>query len=139
QPFSVVTTFGPWLGLALSLALFAGIAWFTTKVERRAHGLPERRDFSPGVAFDGDPATPRWLRGPWPLVAGAIGLALVNIATLGIAGRPWGVTSGFALWGAKAAATVGMDVASWPYWTAPAQAASLQRPVVADATSVMNF
>src|SRR5690606_39286152 len=129
QPLSVVTTFGPWLGLALSLALFAGIAWFTTRVERRAHGR----------LVAGDPATPRWLRGPWPLVAGAIGLALVNIATLGIAGRPWGVTSGFALWGAKAAATVGMDVASWPYWTAPAQAASLQRPVVADATSVMNF
>lgn len=129
QPMSVVTALGPWAGLVLSLALFAGIAWFTRRVERRAHGR----------LVDEDPATPRWLRGPWPLVAGAIGLALVNIATLAIAGRPWGVTSAFALWGAKASAAVGIDVASWPYWTVPAQAASLQRPVVADATSVMNF
>jgi hypothetical protein len=28
-------------------------------------------------------------------------LALVNIATLAISGRPWGVTGAFALWGAK--------------------------------------
>ncbi len=128
-PTSVVTTFGPWIGLALCLALFAAIAQVTRIVERRAHGR----------LIDEDSATPRWLRGPWPLVAGAIGLALVNIATLAIAGRPWGVTSAFALWGAKASAAVGLDVASWPYWTVPAQAASLQRPVVADATSVMNF
>jgi uncharacterized membrane protein YedE/YeeE len=129
QPVSIVTAFGPWVALALSLALFTGIALFTRSVERRAHGH----------LVDEDPATPRWLRGPWPLVAGAIGLALVNIATLVIGGRPWGVTSAFALWGAKASAAVGIDVASWPYWTVPAQAASLQRPVVTDVTSVMNF
>ncbi len=129
QPVSVVTAFGPWTALAMSLALFGGITWFTRYVERRAHGR----------ILDDDPATPRWLRGPWPLVAGAIGLALVNIATLVIAGRPWGVTSAFALWGAKASMAMGIDVTPWPYWSTPAQAASLQRPVIADATSVMNF
>jgi uncharacterized membrane protein YedE/YeeE len=81
----------------------------------------------------------RLLRGPWPLVAGAVGLALVNIATLVIAGRPWGVTSAFALWGAKAFAAAGGDVAAWPYWSTPAQAASLRAPIAADVTSVMDL
>src|SRR5207245_10784371 len=44
----------------------------------------------------------RIVQGQWPLVAGAIGLAVVNIATLILSGRPWGVTGAFALWGAKA-------------------------------------
>ena len=43
----------------------------------------------------------RIVQGPWPLVAGAIGLALVNIATLIVSGRPWGVTGAFALWGRR--------------------------------------
>jgi hypothetical protein len=63
----------------------------------------------------------------------------VNIATLVVAGRPWGVTSAFALWGAKAAAAVGIPVHAWPYWTAPAQKAALEASVVNDVTSVMNF
>ena len=32
-----------------------------------------------------------------------------------------------------------MGVASWPYWLAPAQAASLKASIAADATSVMDF
>ena len=63
----------------------------------------------------------------------------MNIATLLIAGRPWGVTSAFALWGAKAAGAMGVPVATWPYWTAPAQAAALNASVLSDVTSVMNF
>ncbi len=83
-------------------------------------------------------AGPQWLRGPWPLLAGAIGLGAVNIATLLLSGRPWGVTSAFALWGAKALTAAGVNVGSWPYWAAPAQAAALRAPVAADVTSVMN-
>ncbi len=78
-------------------------------------------------------------RGPWPLVAGAVGLAVVNISTLAIGGRPWGVTSAFALWGAKALDAVGIGVASWPYWSTPAQAGALKASVFADVTSVMDF
>jgi len=79
------------------------------------------------------------LAGPWPLAAGAIGLAVVNIATLTIGGRPWGVTSAFALWGAKWFAALGIDVASWSYWAAPAQAVALKSSVLMDVTSVMDF
>ncbi len=128
---SIVTTMGPWAGLAASLVLFGAIAWITTVYERRRHGR---------LVDETKPAHGRrWLSGPWPLVAGAIGLAIVNVATLTIGGRPWGVTSAFALWGAKWFAALGIDVASWPYWTAPAQATALKSSVLADVTSVMDF
>lgn len=130
-PTSMVTLWGPWMGLAVCLALFAGITWFTRIAEQRRHGR---------LVDDTSPARgPRWLTGPWPLVAGALGLAVVNIATLTIGGRPWGVTSAFALWGAKLFAALGVDVASWPYWAVPAQAAALRSSVLMDVTSVMDF
>jgi len=76
--------------------------------------------------------------GPWPLAWGAACLALLNFATLAIAGRPWGVTSAFVLWGSKAAAAVGIDVHSWPYWAGP-RSEALRSSVLLDVTSVMNF
>jgi uncharacterized membrane protein YedE/YeeE len=140
---SIVTTMGPMAALAGSLVLFGAIAWLTMVAERKRHG---RLDGGP-LVLSKPPLTAggrrrvegRWLTGPWPLVAGAAGLAIVNIATLTIGGRPWGVTSAFALWGAKWFAALGIDVASWPYWTAPAQATALKSSVLADVTSVMDF
>lgn len=128
---SLVTTMGPWAGLGASLVVFGAIAWITIVAEKKRHGqLVDESTAARG---------PRWLAGPWPLVAGAIGLALVNIATLTIGGRPWGVTSAFALWGAKWFNAIGIDVASWPYWATPAQAAALKASVLNDVTSVMDF
>ncbi len=140
---SIVSLWGPWLGLAACLVLFGSIAWLTIVAEKTRHG----RLFEGPLALSEQPPTVggrwrvegRWLTGPWPLVAGAIGLALVNIATLTIGGRPWGVTSAFALWGAKLFAALGVDVAAWTYWTAPAQATALRSSVLMDVTSVMNF
>jgi uncharacterized membrane protein YedE/YeeE len=132
RPISLITTFGVRAALAGSLAAFGAIAALTIFVERRAGTPSGRRAPSSDVES-------RWLYGPWPLVAGAIGLAVVNIATLLLSGRPWGVTSAFALWGAKTLAATGVDVAHWPYWAAPAQSAALRAPVAADVTSVMNF
>jgi uncharacterized membrane protein YedE/YeeE len=137
-PTSLVNTMGAWPGLAASLVLFGAIAWVTVVAEKKRHGT---------VAYDATPSrptsvragTPRWLTGPWPLVAGAIGLAIVNIATLTIGGRPWGVTSAFALWGAKWFDAIGIDVASWSYWQAPALAQALRSSVLLDVTSVMDF
>jgi uncharacterized membrane protein YedE/YeeE len=131
-PVSLVALAGPAGALALSLAACGLMAALTVILERRRHG----RLLSPLAAPGG--AGGRWLTGPWPLMWGAVGLALVNVATLIVAGRPWGITSAFALWGAKIAAALGVDVASWPYWSTPARAASLTAPVIADATSVMN-
>ncbi|QFU17902.1 YeeE/YedE family protein [Microvirga thermotolerans] len=130
---SVVALWGPWTALSVQLAVFAAIAAVTVTLERRRHGRllasgePPRR----GLA--------RFLRGPWPLVAGAVALALLNFATLALAGRPWGITSAFALWGSKVAAGLGFDVASWPYWSSPAQQAALQGSILSDVTSVMDI
>jgi uncharacterized membrane protein YedE/YeeE len=127
-PMSIVTVWGPVTALAVTLAVLALIALLTIVLERRRHGRV--RDESARAS--------QWLHGPWPLVAGAVGLAVVNVATLLLAGRPWGVTSAFALWGAKAAAVIGVPVHTWPYWAAPAQKVALDASVVTDVTSVMN-
>jgi hypothetical protein len=128
RPTSLVTEYGAVTALSASLTAFAAIAYASVILERRRHG---------SLAAPSPEA--RWMRGPWPLAAGAVGLAVVNIATLVLAGRPWGVTSAFALWGAKAAAALGVPVHTWPYWTTPAQKAALEASVLADVTSVMNF
>jgi uncharacterized membrane protein YedE/YeeE len=134
QSISLITSLGAWPALALSLGMFAMLTVATIVVERRRHGALQNIDRGAG-ALD----APRLLRGPWPLVAGAVGLAIVNIATLLLAGRPWGVTSAFALWGAKAVNALGGDVAAWPYWSSPVQAAALRAPLAIDVTSVMDL
>jgi uncharacterized membrane protein YedE/YeeE len=130
-PLSLLQQFGTAGALAISLGVF-GLVWYGAGVlERRRHGTLEVSAGSQGPG--------RWLTGPWPLVAGALGLAAVNVATLTLAGRPWGVTSGFALWGSKMAAGMGVDVASWPYWQRSGPAVALESSVFGDITSVMNF
>ena len=108
---SLLKQLGLMPALLLNLVVFAGIAGLTVVLERRRHGSLQ------------SPAAPRgqgWRRiaqGSWPLLAGALALALLNFATLALAGRPWGITSAFALWGAKLLAAGGIDVASWSYWS----------------------
>lgn len=130
---SIVKTFGVIPALLISLALFAIIALVTVKLERRRHG-----ELKPAVASE-HVGLRRFLRGPWPLVWGAVGLALLNYATLALAGRPWGITSAFALWGAKVAGGLGVDVGSWPFWQMPANAKALAAPVWEDITTVMDI
>ncbi|MGX4640468.1 YeeE/YedE family protein [Massilia sp. SYSU DXS3249] len=131
-PISVVKTLGLAPALLLNVAIFALIAYVTVVVEKRRHGRLVAAPVQPS------PVSP-WLRGPWPLAAGAIALVLLNFATLALSGRPWGVTSAFALWGAKAAQLVGIDTASWAYWSTKANAAALAAPVSRDVTSVMDI
>jgi hypothetical protein len=132
KPISLIQTMGAWPALALSLFGFAAIAYVAARVERKRHGQLQ-------TAATTRTGVDRFLHGPWSLVAGAVGLAAVNVATLSLAGRPWGVTSAFALWGSKLLASVGVDVASWPYWQATANATALRASVLNDVTSVMNF
>jgi hypothetical protein len=130
---SLITSLGWAPALALSLALFGLIAAVTAWVEKRRHGVLLPGGDTSRRGFD------RFLHGPWPLVAGAVALAVGNFATLYLAGRPWGITSAFALWGSKIVAATGVDVASWGYWHSASRAAALQQSVFADVTSVMDF
>jgi uncharacterized protein len=121
---------------AAILATLAGlglVALVSALVERRAHGNIEREPA---------PSRPGWswlLYGPWPLVGAGLMLALLNIATLLLAGHPWSVTFGFGLWGAKVAQATGLPVETWEFWSWPGPQAALNASVLADVTSVMNF
>jgi uncharacterized membrane protein YedE/YeeE len=132
-PASLVTSYGAIGAMVMSAVLFGAVWTFTVAVERQRHGRVE------SLTTTNRQSERQWLHGPWPLAAGALGLAAVNIATLTIAGRPWGVTSAFALWGAKALAALGVPVETWSYWTTPAQAAALRANVLTDVTTVMDI
>jgi len=124
---SVIVSFGP-LGALAALGLFLAAIWaITVAVERRAHGAlaPPR-------------PTRDWLTGPWSLTVGAVLLALVSIGCFLLFQRPWGVTAGFALWGAQIAQGLGVPVDGWGYWSGW-RAGQLEESVLANRTSVMNF
>jgi len=124
---SLIREFGP-LGAIAALMVFCGaVIIFTRVVERRHHG-----DLEP------TPATESLIRGKWSLMAGALGLAAVGILSFLIFQRPWGVTAGFALWGAKIFDAVGIPVAEWAYWQGW-RANLLEGSVFANRTSLMNF
>ena len=124
---SLVGEFGPIGGLAVLLALLAAIWLASIMVERGAHG-----------ALEPEGETQSLLRGKWSLRAGAVALALVGIGCFLLFQRPWGVTAGFALWGAKVFDAVGVPVETWGYWQGWRKE-QLAASVFADRTSVMNF
>ena len=139
EPISLVSRPGLAPSLTVSFLLFGGVALVSLVVERARHGTLVESALK---STAGTPVAPRnasvW-KGPWPLVAGALGLAGVNIATLALSGRPWGITSALALWGAKVLAALGVNVAAWPYWQSAPNAAALRASVLSDITSVMDF
>ncbi len=130
---SLGTTLGVPLALIVTLGGLALVAAISALVERAAHGSLEVVKASSTVGVQ------RLLHGPWPLVGAGLALAGLNIATLLTAGHPWSVTYGFGLWGAKIADAAGVPVATWEFWTWPAQAKALQASVLQDVTSVMDF
>ncbi|GBD44750.1 hypothetical protein HRbin40_02240 [bacterium HR40] len=127
EPFSFVEALGLLPALVLHLGLFALIFALSLLVERRRHGHILE---NPRLAWHP-------LRGPWPIWAGAVALALLNFATLALAGRPWGITSAFALWGAKLFDAVGIGVREWEWWRN--QQTLLELDLWQDITSVMDF
>ncbi len=131
---SVLSEFGLVPALLMNGAVFAAIAYATVVVERRRNGgrvlgTSDRR----GLHWR------RVLHGPWPMVAGGVALALLNGATLMVSGHPWGVTSGYMLWGAKLADLAGIDVTSFTFWSWEFNRRALEGSLFAHDTSTMNF
>ncbi len=118
---------GWWPAAALQLATLALFGWWLSR-GRRALARPPTPFSWRGLAA-----------GPWPLVAGALLLAALNLATLLVAGHPWTITWGFTLWGAKAATLLGWDPASSAYWSGGFQRAALEGSVLEDVTSLMDL
>ncbi len=103
---------GPWLGLAATLVLAAALI---------------------GLVLG---------RGPRPdaqrlKAAGLIG-ALAAVAFL-LSGQPWGITSGLTLWGAKAAAALGLDIAHTTFWSCDGPKQILAGSVLAQDSSLMDI
>lgn len=127
---SLPQTLGLWPALALNLAVFAAAWAVSARIEHRRHGAVEPLPLGPGAP----------LRGPWPLAWGAVALALLNLATLRLAGRPWAITAAFPLWGSLALDALGWgDPVFWAYWDEPTRAEALLRPLSADRTTVMDL
>lgn len=131
-------TWGVLPALALQLAGLAGVFVLAHHWERkkRQHIASILQPPSHSPAMHG---IERLWRGYWPLAWACVGLALLSVANLLLAGQPWSVTFGFNLWGAKIAALLGVDVSSWQYWQWEMPAEALAGPVLAESTSVTNF
>ncbi len=128
-PTSLIKTFGWQQALALNLAVFAAIWIVVSRIEKKRHGEVVS-------IFKGGRSL---LQGPWALMWGAVALALLNFLTLYLAGRPWGVTAAFGLWGGKFLSSIGVAIETWPSWQNPALQRALNASILSDITSVMNI
>ncbi len=115
-----------WL-LAVILQLgFIAALWIVVGVWGRVHTA----DMAGGVSL---------VRGPWPLMAGAVALAVLNFLTLLVAGHPWNITWAFTLWGAKVAWWLGWDPATSAFWSGGFQRQALEAGLFEDVVSVMDM
>ena len=119
------------LGLA---AVFACARRWEQKKRQQVASILQPPAHAPAM-----PALQRLWRGHWPLVWACVGLAVLSVANLLLAGQPWSVTFAFNLWGAKTAGVLGLDVSGWEYWGWDMPVQALAGPVLAESTSVTNF
>lgn len=122
--------FGSW---AVTIAVLA-VIWFV------ARAVQNRRTPPPvGTPPSARGALARAVRGSWPLAVGALVLAVLGAGVLLVSGGAWGVTSAFALWGAKAVGALGGSPEAWEFYRQPGSAAQLSGPVLADKNSLTDI
>jgi uncharacterized membrane protein YedE/YeeE len=121
--------FGSW---AVTIAALLGMVALTRLVQSRRTPPPIGAPPSAQGAF-------RIVRGSWPLFTGAVVLAVLGGAVLLVSGGAWGITSAFALWGAKGLQAIGLHPQTWSYWRQPKQAQMLAGPVLTDKTSLTDI
>ncbi|MBU5255888.1 YeeE/YedE thiosulfate transporter family protein [Tissierella praeacuta] len=63
-----------------------------------------------------NPYYKKFLKNPWSYTVGAVILAILNITIFEITGKPWGVTSTFAMWGAWIFKALGGHPENWIYF-----------------------
>lgn len=131
--YALVPEFGLLPATALQLAVIGGLYLLVARAERRRRGAVAALGAGWPVGL------PRLLRGPWPIVWGAVLLALLNAAYLLTAGHPWGITSAFALWGAKIAHGVGLPIETWPGWSHPGAMAAIEGSILTHKVAVGDF
>jgi len=129
-PVSLGAELGFGTALLLQLSLLGGL-WLMLR--RWARGRPQQS------LWPGPLTGARLRRGPWPLLLGAILLALLALAVLVVGGRPWGITWGLTIWAAKFATLTGWDPATSAFWSSEFGRATLERSIFRDQTSLTDF
>lgn len=123
-PVSFIQSFGAVGGLLFNFLLLLIVFLFVHFLEKKRYGKVEPLFGKGKVNFK------TMIKGPWSWVAGGLVLAIGNFVLLVLSGKPWGVTSAFALWGAKIAQGFGVHVENWSYWQSGSHAQSLQEGVL---------
>ncbi|OLR91268.1 YeeE/YedE family protein [Actinokineospora bangkokensis] len=121
--------FGSW---AITIAVLAAIVLATRWVQKRRNPPPV------GVVPTAH-GLARVVRGSWPLLVGAVVLGVLAGAVFLVSGGIWGVTSAFALWGAKVLQLVGLHPENWTFWQQPANAKQLAGSIWADKNSLTDI
>ncbi|MEN3121150.1 YeeE/YedE family protein [Janibacter sp. LM] len=130
--YSLAEDIGYGGALVVTLLVLAAIAAVSLLVERRRTPPP----VAPVPTAQG---LARIVRGSWPMWVGGLVLAVLSALVLMTKGSAWGVTSAFAVWGAKVAQALGMHPETWAYWQQPGPAADLNGPLLDQATTLNNL
>jgi uncharacterized membrane protein YedE/YeeE len=121
---SLIQSFGPLGGLIANFVIMAVVFAIVFFIEKRRNGTVEP------LFGNGQFSWQAIVRGPWSWMAGALVLAVGNFVILILSGKPWGITSAFALWGAKITESLGVHVQNWGYWQVAANAQALHQGVL---------
>ena len=120
---------GAWaITIAALMAIVAGSRVYQARRNPPPTGRPPT---AAGIA--------RVWRGSWPMLVGAVVLAVLAAGVLLVSGGIWGVTSAFGLWGARVLQVLGMHPETWAFWQQPAQADQLSGSILADKNSLTNI
>ncbi|WP_027946255.1 YeeE/YedE family protein [Amycolatopsis taiwanensis] len=123
---------GWWGSWAITIGVLLGIVVVTRVIQARRTppplgSVPTARGFA------------RVFRGSWPLLVGAVVLAVLAAAVVLVSGGTWGVTFAFALWGAKLLQLLGLHPETWEFWQTSSNAKSLASPIWTDKTSLTDI
>jgi hypothetical protein len=118
DPILASNYFGPWGGLAVTLASIAAAAVIIAAIARAR-----------GASFK-----PRSL-----LIFGAIVIGFLCIGVFLAGHHPWSVTFGFTVWGAKIAAIAGFDFSNAEFWQWPGPKRALAESILSDTSSLTDF
>jgi hypothetical protein len=110
--------FGPWGGLAVTLASIGVAALIVLAIaKRRGANVRPRTNF----------------------LIGAFVIAALMIGAFIAGGHPWSVTFGYTVWGGKLAMLAGWDISQAEFWTWPGPAHALKDSVLSDTASLTDL
>jgi uncharacterized membrane protein YedE/YeeE len=110
--------FGPWGGLAVTLASLALVAAIIATIAR-SRGA----NFMPSRTY----------------VIGGVIIGLLCIAVFVAGGHPWSVTFGYTVWGGKLASLLGIDLSQFEFWQWEGPKRALRDSVLSDTSSLTDF